>query len=48
MVYVLENGPAAVRWYRRNGIGLQKQKELGIETVIISTEANSVVSARAH
>ena len=48
MVYVLENGPAAVRCYRRNGIGLQKLKELGIETVILSTEANFVVSARAH
>jgi len=27
---------------------LQKLKKLGIETVIISTEANPVVSARAH
>lgn len=48
MVYVLEDGSEAVRCYRSDGIGLQKLKELGIETVIISTEANPVVSARAH
>ena len=48
MVYVLENGSEAVRCYRGDGIGLQKLKKLGIETVIISTEANSVVSTRAH
>jgi 3-deoxy-D-manno-octulosonate 8-phosphate phosphatase (KDO 8-P phosphatase) len=48
MVYVLEDGSEAVRCFRSDGIGLQKLKELGIETVIISTEANPVVSARAH
>jgi YrbI family 3-deoxy-D-manno-octulosonate 8-phosphate phosphatase len=48
MVYVLENGTEAVRCYRSDGIGLQKLKRLGIETVIISTEANPVVSARAR
>jgi len=47
MVYVLENGSEAVRCYRSDGIGLQKLKKLGIEAVIISTEANPVVSARA-
>jgi YrbI family 3-deoxy-D-manno-octulosonate 8-phosphate phosphatase len=33
---------------RGDGIGLQKLKRLGIETVIISTESNPVVSARAR
>lgn len=48
MVYVLENGTEAVRCFRSDGLGLQKLEQLGIETVIISTEANPVVSARAR
>jgi len=48
MVYVLEDGSEAVRCFRSDGIGLHKLKKLGIETVIISTEANPVVSARAR
>jgi YrbI family 3-deoxy-D-manno-octulosonate 8-phosphate phosphatase len=48
MVYVFENGLEAVRCSRSDGIGLQKLKKMGIETVIISTEANPVVSARAQ
>lgn len=48
MVYVLQDGSEAVRCCRSDGIGLQKLKKLGIETVIISTEANPVVSARAR
>lgn len=48
MVYVFENGSEAVRCFRSDGIGLKKLKQAGIETVIISTEANPVVSARAH
>ena len=48
MVYVFENGSEAVRCFRSDGIGLQKLKRLGIETVIISTESNPVVSARAR
>jgi YrbI family 3-deoxy-D-manno-octulosonate 8-phosphate phosphatase len=48
MVYVLQDGSEAVRCNRSDGIGLQKLKALGIETVIISTEANPVVSARAQ
>jgi 3-deoxy-D-manno-octulosonate 8-phosphate phosphatase (KDO 8-P phosphatase) len=46
-VYVLQDGSEAVRCNRSDGIGLQKLKKLGIETVIISTESNPVVSARA-
>lgn len=48
MVYVFEDGSEAVRCFRSDGIGLQKLKRLGIETVIISTESNPVVSARAR
>jgi 3-deoxy-D-manno-octulosonate 8-phosphate phosphatase (KDO 8-P phosphatase) len=48
MVYVFENGLEAVRCFRSDGIGLKKLKELGIETAIISTESNPVVSARAR
>ena len=48
MVYVFEDGTEAVKCSRGDGIGLQKLKRLGIETVIISTESNPVVSARAR
>ncbi len=48
MVYVFENGSEAVRCFRSDGIGLKKLKELDIQTVIISTESNPVVSARAR
>jgi YrbI family 3-deoxy-D-manno-octulosonate 8-phosphate phosphatase len=48
MVYVFQDGSEAVQCYRSDGIGLQKLKRLGIESVIISTEANPVVSARAR
>jgi YrbI family 3-deoxy-D-manno-octulosonate 8-phosphate phosphatase len=48
MVYVMQDGSEAVRCSRGDGIGLQKLNKLGIESVIISTEANPVVSARAR
>ena len=48
MVYVSEDGSETVRCFRSDGIGLQKLKKLDIDTVIISTEANPVVSARAR
>jgi 3-deoxy-D-manno-octulosonate 8-phosphate phosphatase (KDO 8-P phosphatase) len=48
MVYVFQDGSEAVRCNRSDGIGLQKLKKMGIETVIISTESNPVVSARAR
>ena len=46
-VYVMEDGSEAVRCNRSDGIGLEKLKKMGIEAVIISTESNPVVSARA-
>ena len=48
MVYVLQDGTEAVRCFRSDGIGLHKLNRLGVETVIISTEANPVVAARAQ
>lgn len=48
MVYVMEDGREAVRCSRSDGIGLQKLKQIGIKTTIISTEVNPVVSARAR
>jgi YrbI family 3-deoxy-D-manno-octulosonate 8-phosphate phosphatase len=48
MVYVQENGIETVRCYRGDGIGLQLLKRRGIEAVIVSTETNPVVSARAR
>jgi YrbI family 3-deoxy-D-manno-octulosonate 8-phosphate phosphatase len=48
MVFVFEDGSEAVRCFRSDGIGLKKLKQAGIETVIISTESNPVVSARAR
>ena len=48
MVFVFQDGTEAVRCFRGDGLGLQKLKKLGIETVIISTESNPVVSARAR
>jgi YrbI family 3-deoxy-D-manno-octulosonate 8-phosphate phosphatase len=47
-VYVFEDGSEAVRCSRGDGMGLQRLKGLGIETLIISTETNPVVSARAR
>ena len=48
MVYVFQDGSEAVRCSRSDGMGLQKLERAGISTVIISTEANPVVSARAR
>ena len=48
MVYVFEDGSEAVRCSRSDGMGLQNLERAGISTVIISTEANPVVSARAR
>ena len=47
-VYVWQDGSEAVCCFRGDGIGLEKLKRLGVETVIISTEVNPVVSARSR
>lgn len=47
-VYVFEDGREAVRCSRADGLGLRKLRALNIQSIIISTEANPVVSARAR
>lgn len=48
MVYVFEDGSETIRCFRGDGIGLRKLERAGIETVIISTETNPVVTARSR
>ncbi|MFH0942139.1 MAG: HAD hydrolase family protein, partial [Chloroflexota bacterium] len=48
MVYVSEDGTEMVRCFRGDGLGLSKLKQAGIEIIIISTEANPVVSQRSR
>ena len=47
-VFVFEDGREAVRCSRADGIGLRKLERLGITPIIISSEANPVVSARSE
>ena len=46
-VYVDQNGNEMVQVNRADGLGIAKIKKLGINQIIISTEKNPVVSARA-
>jgi len=46
-VYVDQNGNEIVQVNRGDGLGISEIKKLGIEQIIISTEKNAVVSARA-
>jgi 3-deoxy-D-manno-octulosonate 8-phosphate phosphatase (KDO 8-P phosphatase) len=46
-VYVTEDGRESVRCDRSDGLGLQRLAATGIATLILSTEVNPVVSARA-
>jgi 3-deoxy-D-manno-octulosonate 8-phosphate phosphatase (KDO 8-P phosphatase) len=47
-VYVDENGIEMVRCSRSDGLGLQRLSSLGIQSLIVSTEKNAVVSRRAN
>ena len=47
-VYVSQDGTEMVRCLRSDGLGLQLLAACGVATVIISTEKNPVVSARAR
>lgn len=47
-VYVFEDGREAVRCWRSDGLGLAKLRALGLPMTVLSTEANSVVSARCR
>ncbi len=46
-VFVFQDGREAVRCSRADGLGLARIRELGVEPVIVSTETNPVVGARA-
>jgi len=48
MVYVFDDGREAVRCSRADGLGLRKLDRAGIQSVILSTETNPVVTARSH
>ena len=47
-VYVFQDGSEAVCCFRGDGIGLEKLRRLGIQTLIISTEVNPVVGVRSR
>lgn len=47
-VYVTQDGIESVRCWRSDGIGLTRLRSTGVHTLILSTEINPVVSARAH
>ena len=47
-VYIDQNRNEMVQVNRADGLGVSEIKKLGIEQIIISTEQNPVVSARAH
>ena len=47
-LYVDEMGNEMVQVNRADGLGVSEIKKLGIEQIIISTEVNPVVSARAN
>lgn len=46
-VYVSQDGVETVRCWRGDGLGLAKLRQAGIPTMIVSTEANPVVTARS-
>jgi 3-deoxy-D-manno-octulosonate 8-phosphate phosphatase (KDO 8-P phosphatase) len=47
-VYVTQDGIESVRCWRSDGLGLERLRSIGIETLIISTEINPVVMVRAQ
>jgi 3-deoxy-D-manno-octulosonate 8-phosphate phosphatase (KDO 8-P phosphatase) len=46
-VYVSQDGSESVRCWRSDGLGLSRLKSIGVQALIISTEVNPVVAARA-
>jgi 3-deoxy-D-manno-octulosonate 8-phosphate phosphatase (KDO 8-P phosphatase) len=47
-VWVTESGEEAVACWRGDGIGLRRLESVGVEPLIVSTEPNPVVVARAR
>ena len=47
-VWVNERGEEAVRCHRSDGLGIDRLRQVGVETVILSTERVRIVAARAR
>jgi YrbI family 3-deoxy-D-manno-octulosonate 8-phosphate phosphatase len=47
-VYVAQDGVESVRCWRSDGLGLSRLRSIGVQTFIVSTETNPVVTARAN
>lgn len=47
-VWTSQDGTESVRCWRSDGLGISRLRQVGVETCIISTEANPVVSKRAE
>jgi 3-deoxy-D-manno-octulosonate 8-phosphate phosphatase (KDO 8-P phosphatase) len=47
-VYVAQDGIESVRCWRSDGLGLSRLRTVGVSMLIISTEANPVVTTRAN
>jgi len=47
-VYISQDGIESVRCWRSDGLGLSKLSDIGVQSVIVSTETNPVVTVRAE
>lgn len=47
-VWTTEDGKESVRCWRSDGLGLQKLRETSVQSLVLSTEENPVVSARCR
>jgi YrbI family 3-deoxy-D-manno-octulosonate 8-phosphate phosphatase len=47
-VYVTQEGIETIRCWRSDGIGLSRLRSIGVQTLILSTETNPVVTTRAQ
>ena len=47
-VYVSQDGSESVSCWRSDGLGLTRLAEIGVQTYIVSTEKNIVVTMRAN
>lgn len=48
IVYTDQHGIESVKCWRSDGLGLARLSQIGVRAIIISTEANPVVAARAR
>jgi len=48
MVHVSEHGEALLRFSRRDGLGVERLREAGIETAIVTRERSPIVQRRAE